>query len=520
MSPTAVLARRGTVTIRPARRLSADGVVVAVPGVVAFLASVALSWRPSYWLDETVTVSSTVEPLPELRGVLARTDAVHGLYYLLLHPWAQVSVAAWWLRLPSAFAVGATAALVAVLGRQLGGRRVGLYSGLVFALLPITSYYGMEARGYALSMMFAAGATVSLVRAVRGGGTRWWVAHGVLLVLAVSVFLFSALLVAGFAVWMMTGGPAGSVPSSREPTGPAAGPTRVRRPGARRAWALTTLVAGVITGPLVAVAAAQQGQVAWVARPSQKTTLDVWEGLWFSSATVLAVVMWTLVAIAAAAAGLPRWRRSDRDRDLLVLCLSCTAAPPVVLLAGSAVHPIFVPRYVLGCVVPLSVLGGYGLTRLPFRSAGAIGLVVVLLAGSGAQRAQRRVDGKGDVISSLAAVVQRERRPGDALVFVPEYWRSVAVAYPRAFVGLPDLALVSELDLSRRPDPAVVTQVEMVHRLAGTGRVWLVTERGATRSGPAGVVAARERAALRTAGFTVVRTYPGERTGLALVTRG
>lgn len=488
--------------VQPAapQRRSASALVVAVPAALAFLASVALSWRPSYWLDETVTVSSTVEPLSELRGVLARTDAVHGLYYLLLHPWAQVSVAAWWLRLPSALAVGVTAGLVAVLGWQLGGRRVGLLSGSVFAILPITSYYGMEARGYALSMMVAAAATVSLVRAVRGGGTRWWVAYGGLLAVAVSVFLFSALLVAGFAVWVGLG--------------------PVRRPGVRRAWLLATLAAGVLAAPLAAVAAAQQGQVAWVARPTLAGTVALWQGLWFSSATGLALVMWALVAIAVVVGGVPRWRASAADRDLVVLGLSCAALPPLILLAVSAVHPVFVPRYVLGCVVPLSLLAGYGLSRIPFRQAGVVGLMVVLLAGLGAQRAQRRVDGKGDVMSSLAAVVQHDRRPGDALMFTPEYWRSVAVAYPRAFAGLPDIALASTLDLSRRPDAATVTEAVMVQRLAGTTRVWLVSERGASRAGPAGVLAARERAALRAAGFTVVRTYRGERTGLALATRG
>lgn len=501
MSSITVPARHPTrVESAPSRSRWTDVVVVALPGAVALVASVTLSWRPSYWLDETVTVSSTSEPLSQLRGVLARTDAVHGLYYLLLHPWAQLSVAAWWLRLPSALAVGGTAALVAVLGRQLGGRRVGLFSGSLFAVLPITSYYGMEARGYALSMMFAAAATVSLVRAVRGGGTRWWVAHGGLLAIAVSVFLFSALDVVGFAVWVVL--------------------TRVRRPGVGRAWLLTTLAAGLLTAPLAAVAAHQQGQVAWVAQPTLAGTVALWQGLWFSSATGLALVMWTLVAIALLAGGMPRLRRCAGDRDLVVLGLSGVVLPPVILLAGSAAHPVFVPRYVLGCVVPLSLLGGYGLSRIPLRRAAAVGLVVVLLAGLGAQRAQRRVDGKGDVMSSLAAVVQHDRRPGDALIFIPDYWRSVAVAYPGAFAGMPDIALASTFDLSRRPDAATVPEAVMVHRLAGAGRVWLVSERSASRVGPAGLLGARERAALRAAGFTVVRTYRGERTGLALATRG
>jgi hypothetical protein len=70
--------------------------IVLAPAVLALFLSVLFSWRPSYWLDETVTVASTVGPVSELGSVLRHADAVHGLYYLLMHSWAQVSVAEWW----------------------------------------------------------------------------------------------------------------------------------------------------------------------------------------------------------------------------------------------------------------------------------------------------------------------------------------------------------------------------------------------------------------------------------------
>ena len=74
------------------------------------------------------------------------------------------------MRAPSAMAMGVCAGLVASLGTRLVGRRVGLRAGLVFALLPIVSRYGQEARPYALAAMFATLSSLLLLRLLERPG--------------------------------------------------------------------------------------------------------------------------------------------------------------------------------------------------------------------------------------------------------------------------------------------------------------------------------------------------------------
>ena len=120
--------------------------------------------------------------------MLGNVDAVEGLYYLLMHGWFKiVPPTEFWSRVPSGLAVGAAAAGVVVLGKQFSSRTVALASGVVCAILPRTTWAGIEARPYAISMMAAVWLTVLLVRATRRDDVWVWLCYG--LVLAMSVLL-------------------------------------------------------------------------------------------------------------------------------------------------------------------------------------------------------------------------------------------------------------------------------------------------------------------------------------------
>jgi uncharacterized membrane protein len=157
----------------------------------------------SLWRDEASTLSAIRRPLPDLWHMLGRTDAVHGLYYLLMWPVARlIGMSELGLRLPSAIAVSAAALGVAALGRQLVSSRAGLMAGLFFALLPVTSRYGQEARSYALVMALAVLASYLLVRAdaapVRPG--RWLGCYALVVVVMGYANVMSLLLVPAHAV--------------------------------------------------------------------------------------------------------------------------------------------------------------------------------------------------------------------------------------------------------------------------------------------------------------------------------
>ena len=96
--------------------------------VFAAVVSAAGAARPSLWFDEAATISaSTNRSLTELWRLLDNIDAVHGLYYFVMHGWFAIFPATeFWSRLSSCLAVGGAAAGVVVLGKQLSTRSVAV----------------------------------------------------------------------------------------------------------------------------------------------------------------------------------------------------------------------------------------------------------------------------------------------------------------------------------------------------------------------------------------------------------
>lgn len=117
--------------------------------VLAVLVSAAGAARPSLWFDEAATISAPTRTVGELWRMVANIDAVHGLYYLLMHSWFTVFPATEFAaRLSSAVAAGFAAAGVVVLGRQMSGRAVAVTAGVIFATLPRVTWAGTETRSY------------------------------------------------------------------------------------------------------------------------------------------------------------------------------------------------------------------------------------------------------------------------------------------------------------------------------------------------------------------------------------
>ncbi|MYS17804.1 glycosyltransferase family 39 protein, partial [Streptomyces sp. SID4982] len=155
------------------RRTTASALVPAA--LATALGLWGLTRRGSMWRDESVTYQVAHRTPGELLELLGRIDAVHGLYYLLMH-----GVFALWdggllaLRLPSVLATALAAAGVGALGTRLAGPRPGLLAGVLFALLPAIQWYAQEGRSYALVTAGVVWATYLLVRGLRSAAPGWW----------------------------------------------------------------------------------------------------------------------------------------------------------------------------------------------------------------------------------------------------------------------------------------------------------------------------------------------------------
>ena len=139
--------------------------------VAGCLGLIRVGW-PALWADKLATWGMVTVPWRQAWPVLQHTDATLGAYYAVMHVWVSVlGDSDVMLRLPSVLAIGGRRRADGSDGTRLATPRVGLLSGLVFAVLPAASRYS------------PGGAPVR-ARGVRRGAvhaSRWctcWTAHG------------------------------------------------------------------------------------------------------------------------------------------------------------------------------------------------------------------------------------------------------------------------------------------------------------------------------------------------------
>ncbi|MET9961000.1 glycosyltransferase family 39 protein [Streptomyces sp. NPDC006326] len=344
----------------------------------------------SMWRDESVTWQVAHRPLGGIGELLGQVDAVHGLYYLLMHAVFLVGGdGLWTLRLPSVAATALAAAGVAATARRLAGERAALCAGAAYALLPPVQMYAQEGRSYALVAAAVVWATYLML------GERW-TAYTVVLLLGCWLHEFAALALLAHAF-------------------------RGRR---SRGWRRSAAVVAALLLPLAVVTAGQAGQqLGWLGRPS-------WQD-------------WAAYAVVAGLALL--LARGAAERELVEVALPLALLPPGLLMAVSLVHPWYVDRYVLYALAGLALLAGARLSelRLPGpRRWGAWAAVGAVAVACGWWSAWLRTpESRKDDVLAVAAAVRERAAPGDAVLFLPARRREWLLSSPDVYGGLDDLAL-------------------------------------------------------------------------------
>ncbi|WP_079178000.1 glycosyltransferase family 39 protein [Streptomyces mangrovisoli] len=441
------------------------------------------------WRDEAASFQVARRSVPQIWRLLHGVDAVHGLYYLLMHAVLAVRPDEVGLRLPSVCAAAVAAALVAALGVRLVRPRAGLWAGLLYAVTPIAGHYAQEGRSYAMVAAGAAGATLLLLRAL--AGRSWW-PYGAVVAGTCLLHELAVLLLAAHAVTLAL--------------------TRV--PGrVWRRWGCAAGAAAAVLAPLAVVSQRQSAQVSWLPVPDAHSWLRLARD--FLGPTP--VVFWGCVALALAGA----WR-SAAGRVALPLLV----VPPVVLLTVSRVSPLYDERYVLYALAgaPLLVAAGADRVcsaagRLAVRAAavraaagrssaagrgsaaggrwpglraalrsagvalvGAAAVAAVLVHQVPLLRQDRVAAHRPDDLAAVAAVAAREMRSGDPVLYLPALVRRSALAYPGDFRHVRDLALAGPAARSGTLYGREVGAGALRRRLAGVRRLWVVADPYVLRS--------------------------------------
>ncbi|ODQ98483.1 hypothetical protein BST27_25405 [Mycobacterium intermedium] len=443
-------------------------------GLLAAAVSMGWAGRPSYWYDEAATISASYSrSLGQLWHMLGNVDAVHGLYYLLMHYWFQIfPPTEFWSRAPSALAVGGTAAGVVVLGNQLSTHTAAISAGLLCAVLPRATWAGIEARPYALSMMVAAWLTVLVIFAVRRNTVWIWLAYGTALAAAIVLDVYLALLLVAYAIFVGI---------------------YQRRRALVLPFALTSAAAVTAVVPFVLVVAGQVHQISWVAPIGHRTIEDVAVQQYFERNPPFAILS-ALVVVAAVAVWLrPSRRPAEGDRQLLILALAWLVLPTALIVIWSAVaHPIYTPRYLTFTAPAMALILGVCVAAIAVKPwiAAALVIVFTVAAAPNYVRVQRHPYAKyGMDYSQVADLIVAKAAPGDCLLvndtvsFMPAPMRPLLAARPDAYRKLDDLTL-----WQRATDRNDVFDTNLIPEVvAGPLRrckvVWIITE--ADKSVPA-----------------------------------
>lgn len=451
----------GRLTLR--RRLT---IIAGCAGLLAFTIDLIGSWIPSLWGDEAASLLSAERPLPTLFAMLGHVDAVHGLYYLLLHFWVNVAgTSPFAIRLPSAVAVGIAVAAITWMCGRLHSIRLAVLAGVVGAVLPRLTYAGEEARAYAFdaaicAVLFAIVAEIVLARDRR---PRLWIAYGVLLALGTYMFLYDLLTAVAVGVFLLL--------------------SRASRRTLGR-WAIATGSAALVTSPLLFFALAERAQVAYLAHRTEVTAQSILQNMWFGSAP-FAIVAWTCILIACVALVVRQVRPTTGERrpDVVLLALCWLVVPVGVLIASIPFVAGFTARYATFAAPAAAVLIAAGIEAMISRTRLAVLLTgVVVLAAVPVWAAQRGPYAMNESDwNQIASFVQTNARSGDGIVFDeavrPSRRTRLAMdTDPAAFSAVKDLTLdhAYPQNTTWHDTAYSVEEAASLGRFDGVDRVWVV----------------------------------------------
>ncbi|WP_264064127.1 glycosyltransferase family 39 protein [Mycobacterium montefiorense] len=438
-----------------------------IVGVLAAAVSLAGAGRPSFWYDEAATISAAYSrSLGQLWQMLSNVDAVHGLYYLLMHGWFHiVEPTEFWSRAPSGLAVGGAAAGVVVLGNQFSSRTVALAAGLSCAVLPRSTWAGIEARPYAISMMAAVWLTMLFVSATRRHNTWVWVAYGVAQAVSIVFDVYLALLLLVHFAFICA---------------------FLRTRPVVVSFVVTSVLASCAVTPLLVTAAGQVHQISWVAPIGHRTIEDVMVQQYFERSPPFAVLS---AVVIAAAIVVWRWmsvKLVAADRQLLTLAIAWLLIPTALIVVWSAlVHPIYTPRYLCFTAPAMALVLGVCIGALAAKPWVAPALVTAFAVAAAPNylRVQRSPYAKyGMDYSQVADLITAEAAPGDCLLindtvtFMPAPMRPLLAARPDAYRKLIDLTLWQRATERRDVfDTNLIPEV-VAKPLSGCHVVWIITQ--------------------------------------------
>jgi mannosyltransferase len=440
--------------------------------------------RPSLWADELASWGMTTVPWHGMWPLLRSTDMVNGPYYYLLHAWSLAfGESDRSLRIPSVLAMAVAAALVAALGARLSGPRTGILAGVLFAVLPVTSRYAQEARGYAFVVCFATLASYLLVLALTRGRWRWFVVPYALAVALTGLFNAVALvLLAAHLVIVLV----------------------VRRRSAP-VWLVAAVFGAAPAAGLLWLARGQRQQVSWIATPDLRSLATLPDELF--GLTIVGGCVLVLAALAVS------------PRRPAVAYTAWALLPAVLLFAGGQYTSVWLPRYLLFTLPAWALLAATTLGRVPLVR-GLLVVAAVALVSVPAQLALREQAGHSQDTRLVATIIATNEEPGDGALYGMDDAGGGWVTRDTVDHYLPAGSRPTDLLVTQQPRThgkvLAVECTDVKKCLGASPRVWVV--RLGTFTDPVTDLGGSKEEALRQQ-YTLTKVWHPTGMTLALLTR-
>ena len=381
--PVPATTPRDTTSSQPPWRLRTRW-LAPITALVSLAVFVIGSWQPVYWLDEATTLAAVRRSwLDVLR--LFNGDPSLVPYYVLMKPFAAVSEAEAWMRLPGEVAAAAAVTLLVVALNRLLGARLAILAGCTWLAIPGVSLYAQMIRPYALVMLLVVACGIAWWKSLCAE-RRWWsVAYAVLYfgVGAMNMYALTIALPFIVAAWFAPG-------------------------SNRRTTMLRTLVpiaiATAILSPYIALAALRAPGPGQTAAFDASGILSTFTGAVGTPWLLAVLVLLSLFALTGYRAASPPVRR-------LMLLTGVGAFILPILLASGQIGGLktLAARYFIFTLPALATLAALGLARLGSRwwPISLVGLIIVVAIGMPSQLQVRTANGhRGHAARQIAAAIQ------------------------------------------------------------------------------------------------------------------
>jgi mannosyltransferase len=453
---------------------------------------VGLARDSSMGNDEVATRWAALLSVRELAHLLRHVDAVHGLYYLLMHGWVAIGSSPAVLRIPSVIAMAVGAAVVAILAQRLTGSGwAALFAGLIMVLTPTVTYYAQTARSYALVYACVGLATLALLHAMdaetpqsTGRAGPRWLAYAGLITLSAYLNEMALLVLAAHAVTVL-----------------------LARYGRRACWHWLAAAcgAGILVLPLLAFSVTERAAISFLGRPGLGAIKTLFHD-YFGATTLVALLLLACAVIAVLPVGPawptrpaadptgsgtspdPRWWRGG-------ISLPSVAAPLLVvpalllLIESRVLPPLYIDRYVLYGEAGAALLAGAGAYRIGQWLAqdarwrtliwipGAAVCVLALILQLGPQQRIRTPQSREYDFGGPSRYVAAHAHQGDGVLYFGTLFRKAELGYPADFRKVTDFAeAVSPMQAGnfRGSDKSLASTIPL---MLDYQRIWVIGER-------------------------------------------